>query len=202
MDPERTGELLGLTASSHDVEALHPLATAGRAAAAAGAVGPDNTANHLLLAAGLLDDDTAALIGRRDAREPEYWWLRIGVTVGDLLDDTIPHWPPWTMPRPAVNEADPASALLVLWLHCARDHARTGPRGGRGDAQRAALDALSDEQWFAAAAIGRDVRDAMAAAYDSAEREGAARLAAWRRDGPHCANARQAGGGEQQLALI
>ena len=51
VDPKRTGELLGLTAVSHDVEALHPLAAAGRAAAGAGAVGPDNTANPLLLAA-------------------------------------------------------------------------------------------------------------------------------------------------------
>ena len=181
---------------------MHPLAAAGRAAADTGAVGPDNTANQLLLAAGLLDDETAALIARRDPREPEHWWLRIGVTAGDLQDDTVPQWPPWTMPRPAVDPTDPAAALLVLWLHCARDHTRTGPRGGRSDAERALLDALSDEEWFAAAAIDDRVRKAMAAAYDTAEHEGAARLAAWRRDGPHSSGARAVDGGEQQLALI
>ena len=202
VDPKRTGELLGLTAASHEVEALHPLAAAGRAAADTGAVGPDNTANQLLLAAGLLDDETAALIARRDPGEPEHWWLRIGVTVGDLQDDTVPHWPPWTMPRPAVDPTDPAAVLLVLWLHCARDHTRTGPRGRLSDAERALLDALGDEEWFAAAAIDARVRKAMAAAYDTAEHEGAARLAAWRRDGPHSSGARAADGGEQQLALI
>ena len=202
VDPKRTGELLGLIAVSHEVEALHPLAAAGRAAADAGAVGPDNTANRLLLAAGLFDDETAALIARCDPREPEHWWLRIGVSAGDLQDDTIPHWPPWTMPRPTVDPTDPAAALLVLWLHCARDPDRTGPRGGRTGPQRALLDALSDDEWFAAAAIDERVRAAMAAAYANAEREGTERLAAWRSDGPHSAGARPADGGEQQLAML
>ena len=144
---------------------MHPLAAAGRAAADAGAVGPDNTANHLLLAAGLLDDETAALIARRDPGEPEHWWLRIGVTAGDLQDDTVPHWPPWTMPRPAVDPADPAAALLALWLHCARDHARTGPAADAPHRSATLLDALGDDEWFAAAAIDDRVRKAMAAAY-------------------------------------
>ena len=203
VDTKRVGELLGLSADARDVEALHPLAAAGRAASDAGVVGPDNTANRPLLAAGLLDDETAALTARRNPGEPEYWWLRIGVSAGDLQDDTIPSWPPWGMPRPVVDVADPAAALLVLWLHCARDHDRTGPRGGRTAAQRELLDALGDDEWFAAAAVDERVRRAIGAAYDNAELEGAARLAAWRSDGPHSRGARAADdGGAQQLALI
>ena len=202
VDSGRVGELLGLTAATHTVEALHPLAAAGRAAAEAGAIGPDNTANRLLLTAGLLDDETAELVACRDPGEPEHWWLRIGVSAGDLQDDTIAHWPPWTMPRPAVDPADPAAALLALWLHCARDHARTGPRGGRTAPQRALLDALGDDAWFAAAALDERVRAAMAVAYATAEDAGIARLAAWRSDGPHGAGARPDDGAEQQLALL
>lgn len=189
---KRVAELTGLRADEDPV-ALHPLVAAAQAGHDAGALSPTGASTRVLVDAGVLAREIHAAAG------PAFWWTSIGEHAADLQDQTVD-----TMrfeSPPTIDMSDPVDGLLALWVHKARSS--SGYRTCSGidaAAHDQALAALNHHDWLALAGIDSAVQDALRAAHDTADRDGHARLEAWRTDGPHSAGL--GGAADQQLALL